>query len=306
VRQDAYIQHSVQLWKERLRLQGGLRWAELDTSRLQPFTGQLSLAFQAARNTQIEASWGRYAQFPFDGRTSAFFSVKGIPVAFAQLPTMSSQYILAIEQRLGERTRFRAEAFDRQNEQRQDLYQFSPRTFLKESALNSRDYSRGLQFLLQRRSENRLSGWLGYTLVYARSRNYLIPLPPPLPPFGINTPYLATLSDQRHTVNLFASYRFKPSVRFSAKALYGSGFPVTTFLRPILRIGPYERLDLRAEKSWSFARWKLSLYGEVLNVTNHNNRRFAAFSFNPTTGQTMLLTNDGLTITPTVGLAFDF
>jgi hypothetical protein len=305
VRQEAYAQHSVQLWKERLRLQGGLRWANLDTSRLQPFTGQLSLAFQAASNTQIEASWGRYAQFPFDGRTTGFFPFKGIPIAFALLPLMSSQYVFAIEQRLGERTRFRAEAFDRQNEQREDIYQFSPRTFLKESALNSRDYSRGLQFLLQRRSENRLSGWLGYTLVYARSRNYLIPVPPPLPPFGINTPYLATLSDQRHTVNLFASYRLKPSVRFSAKALYGSGFPVTTFLPPVLRIGPYERLDLRADKSWSFPKWKLNLYSEVLNVTNHNNRRFAGAISN-LAGETTILTFDGLRITPTVGLAFDF
>jgi hypothetical protein len=265
----------------------------------------LAVAFRAARNTQVEASWGRYAQLPSDGRISSFFPFNGIPVAFSQLPVTSTQYVIAIEQKLGERTRFRAEAFDRQNEQREDLYQFSSRTFLKESALFGRDYSRGLQFMLQRRSENRLSGWLGYTLVFARSRRLQIPLPPPLGLFGRNTPYSPTLSDQRHTVNLFASYRFKPSVRFSAKALYGSGFPVDTF-PPILRIGPYERLDLRADKSWLFRKWKLSLYGEVLNITNHNNRRFANLFFNLTTGQFVLLTNDGIPVTPTVGLAFDF
>jgi hypothetical protein len=122
---------------------------------------------------------------------------------------------------------------------------------------------------------------------------------------GSNTFYFPTLSDQRHTVNLFASYRFKPSVRFSAKSLYGSGFPVDTF-PPILRIGPYERLDLRAEKSWLFRRWKLSLYGEVLNITNHNNPRLAGAFFNPTTGKTTIFTFDGLPVTPTVGLVFDF
>jgi len=306
VRQDAYLQHSAQLWRNRFRMEGGLRWGKLDTLRVQPITGQASLAYQATRTTQLEGAWGRYAQLPESGGIGAAANDNGTLVGIASLPRMSSHYVLAVEQRLGERSRFRVEAFDRQEEQRFDLSLFPSRTLLKQSALDSRDYSRGLQFLLQRRSENRLSGWLGYTLVFARSRNYQIPLPPPLSPFGFNTPYTPTLSDQRHTVNLFTSYRFKPSVRFSAKALYGSGFPVNTFLPPILRLGPYERLDLRADKSWLFRKWKLSLYGELLNATNHNNRRFAFFGFNSTTGQTVLFTNDGIPVTPTVGLGFDF
>jgi len=292
VRQDAYLQHSSHLWKNRFQLEGGLRWARLDTLRVQPVTGQLSLSYQAAHAIQFEAAWGRYSQLPPSG-------------VISELPATSSQYVLAVEQRLGERSRFRAEAFDRQNEQREDIFLLSP-TPLKQSALFGRDYSRGLQFMLQRRSENRLSGWLGYTLVFARSRTYEIPLPPPLGSFGQNTPYSPTFADQRHTVNLFASYRLKPTVRFSVKGLYGSGFPVNTFPPPILRIGPYERLDLRADKSWLFRKWKLSLYGELLNATNHDNRRFASLGFNSTTKQFVLFTNDGLPATPTVGLAFDF
>jgi hypothetical protein len=306
VRQDAYLQHSAQLWKNRLRVAGGLRWGKLDTLRVQPIAGQFSLAYQAAHATQLEGAWGHYAQLPPSGKIGIAADDNGTFLGIAALPRTSTQYVFAVEQRLGERSRFRAEAFDRENVQRFDLFLFPSRALLKQSALGGRDYSRGLQLLLQRRSENRLSGWLGYTLVYARSRNYQMPLPPPLIPLGLNTPYSPTFSDQRHTVNLFASYRFRPTMRFSAKALYGSGFPVTTFLQPILRIGPYERLDLRADKSWSFPRWKLSLYGEVLNVTNHNNRRFAAFISDPMTGKTALFTNDGLPVTPTVGLGFDF
>jgi hypothetical protein len=305
VRQDAYIQHSAQLWKNRFHLEGGLRWSKLDSLRVQPITGQLSLAYQATRATQLEAAWGRYAQLPAFSGIGSGVPDNGALVGIAALPRTSSQYVLAVEQRLGERSRVRVETFDRENEQRFDLFLLPPPTPLKKSALFGRDYSRGLQFLVQRRSENRLSGWLGYTLVFARSRFYEVPLPPPLSPLGLNSPYSPTLSDQRHTVNLFASYRFKPSVRFSAKGLYGSGFPVDTF-PPILRIGPYERLDLRAEKSWLFRKWKLSLYGEMLNLTNHNNRRFAGAIFNPTTGKTTLFTFDGLPVTPTVGLVFDF
>ena len=88
------------------------------------------------------------------------------------------------------------------------------------------DYSRGVQILFQRRSENRLSGWLGYTFTQARSRSHLITLPPPFSAFTMDSPYGPTVSDQPHTVNLFASYRLTPSIRISAKALYGSGFPV--------------------------------------------------------------------------------
>jgi hypothetical protein len=306
VRQDAYLQHSAQLWKNRFHLEGGLRWSKLDTLRVQPITGQLSLAYQATHATQLEAAWGRYAQLPASGGIGFEVPDNGALVGIASLPQTSSQYAVAVEQRLGERSRFRVEAFDRENEHRSDLFSFPSRALLKQSAFDSRDYSRGLQFLLQRRSENRLSGWLGYSLVFARSRYYQIPLSPPLKPLGLDTPYSPTLSDQRHSVNLFASYRFRPTVRFSAKALYGSGFPVTAFLPPVLRIGPYERLDLRADKSWSFPKWKLSLYGEVLNVTNHNNRRFAAFISDPTTGKTTLFTYEGLPVTPTVGLGFDF
>ena len=305
VRQDAYLQHASQLWKNRFRISGGIRWAAVSTVRQQPITGQFSIAYQAARNTQIEAAWGSYAQFPFEGNTSPGFPINGVPLSLGSLPATSSQYIVAVEQRLGERSRFRVEAFDRQNEQRFDFLNFPSLTFFKANALFSRDYSRGLQFILQRRSENRLSGWIGYTLVYAQSREYQDNLPLPVGPVNFNTPYAPTLQDQRHTANIFASYRLSPSLRFSVKAFYGSGFPVNDF-QPILRIGPYERLDPRVDKSWLFRKWKLSLYGEILNATNHNNRTLAELGFNSTTGQPFLLTFDGIPVTPSAGLIFDF
>jgi hypothetical protein len=220
----------------------------------------------------------------------------GTLLGFERLPFRSSQYIVAVERRLGERTRFRIEAFDRQNETRDNLFSvqilpgrlsFTP---LERSVLLARDYSRGLQFVLQRRSENRLSGWIGYTFLHAQSRNYEVLLPPPLPTFGINSPYEPTQQDQPNTVNIFGSYRLTPSIRLSAKALYGSGFP-KNFGLPVRRLGPYERLDLRGEKSWTYNRWKLSLYTELLNATNHANRRFRG---------------TGFPFVPTAGLGFDF
>ena len=312
LRQDAYVQQSMEFWRDRLRLQGGLRWGKLNTLRVQPISGQSSVTLRVARNTQLEAGWGHYAQLPTQGGVAAVTVNSGAGLGFGNLPLSSSHFLFALEQRLGERTRFRVEAFDRQNENRADLYSVasltSPPVLLKPSALLGRDYSHGLQFVLQRRSENRLSGWIGYTLTFAESRTYQVPFPPPFGPVGFDQPYEPTLEDQRHTVNIFGSYRLTPSVRLSAKAFYGSGFPVIEplFTLPLIRIGPYKRIDLRADKSWSLRRGRVSLYGEILNITNHDNPRFFTLVFNPPPAAPTVLTNPGLPITPTIGISFDF
>jgi hypothetical protein len=307
VNHDLYLQNSAQFWRGRLRLQGGIRWGKQDPVRVHPLTGQASVAVALAHNTQVEGAWGRYAEFLSGIGEEIFVSLNATPVAFRFLPRVSWQYIFAVEQRFGERVRFRAEVFDRQNEQRGDFFLFPSLAPLERSALSSRDYSRGLQFMLQRRSENRLSGWISYTFVHAERRFYQSELGSPIGPFGFDSPYLPTFDDQRHTANIFASYRLAPSIRVSAKALYGSGFPVESSPGlPVLRIGPYERLDLRADKSWSFKKWRLGLYTEILNVTKHYNPRFDGLSLNPVTGQTLLLTSPGVPILPTVGLTFDF
>ncbi len=319
VRQDFYIQNSLPLWQDRIRIEGGLRWSKLNTEREQPVTEQFSVSLKAASNTTFEAGWGRYAQLPGRGGVLGAASVQGVLIGLGNLPYLSSHYIVAAEQRLGERTRLRIEAFDRQNQTRADIFTapLPPAPFVFTlvacSVTLNRDHSRGLQVLLQRRSENRLSGWIGYTYTQARSRSYQITLPSPVPTFDFDTPYEPTEQDQPHTANVFGSYRLTPSVRLSAKALYGSGFPVTSGLPlsvtgglPIPRIGPYERIDLRGEKSWTFQRWKLSLYTELLNVTNHDNRRLSAFFVDPVTHKTIVNTGPGLPFIPTAGLGFDF
>src|SRR5947209_8729531 len=89
-----------------------------------------------------------------------------------------------------------------------------------------RDYSRGVQLILQRRSANRLSGWLGYTLTFARQRVFPILLPGALSPVFFTSPYVPTFEDQRHSLNAVASYRLTPTINLGGKWLYGSGFPI--------------------------------------------------------------------------------
>jgi len=92
--------------------------------------------------------------------------------------------------------------------------------------------------------------------------------------------------DQRHTFNVYGTYRLNPTLMISTKFRYGSNFPGPGFLqvnndsvvlsdqRNQSRVPAYSRLDLRANKAFNFDRWKLTLYGEVLNVLGRQNQRF--------------------------------
>ncbi len=124
--------------------------------------------------------------------------------------------------------------------------------------------------------------------------------------------------DQRHTVNVYGSYRVRPSVNISARWLYGSGFPLPGFLRQdgahdflaparsAVRLGPYHRTDARVNKSWAYDRWKLTLYGEVVNLANQRNIRFDSFNgYNTRTGQANITLDRMFPILPSVGLVFE-
>jgi hypothetical protein len=301
-RNDGYLQEASSFFGNRLHLAGGLR---LDTAAqfdIHPVSPQLSASLQVASATQLQFGAGRYNQFDFPA-TVQEVELPGGPCRFgSEVLQTANHYTAGVEQRIGESTRLRAMFFDRQNGTSSALNAtpgcqpfFSPHGFIA----FERDHSRGAQIVLQSRTANRLSGWVGYTLTYAR-QSYL---------FSsykrqVWEPSYSTLEDQRHTVNVFASYRISPTVHISGKWLFGSGFPVPSNKNAI-RLGDYQRLDARAEKDWPFTRWKLALYGEVLNLTDHDNRRYFYSQYN-FDGTLSVTTGQGLPITPTAGLAFEF
>ncbi len=322
-RQSGYVQQAASLWKGRLNFLGGVRWDSLQDLDYHPFSPQVSMAFHATAATQFQLAAGRYEQFPALAQWSTFCSAE------TSMPEQSDHYSAAVEQRWGENTRVRLQVFDRQDSF--SIAEVPGQTVPEVSgacpepakpAPNTtfqRDYSRGAQLILQRRSSSRISGWLGYTLARSQQRQYNYANPfYPCPPNCVVTTYSPTVDDQHHTLNLFAMYRFRPTINLSGKFLYGSGFPVSSgifvlvgttyqqFGTQTLRF-PYQRLDVRADKDWAFTRWKLTLYGEVLNLTNHYNTRYVYSSIvNPATGQAQVQTLQGLPITPTAGLAFQF
>ena len=292
---DGYVQEASNFFGNRLHVVGGLRLDSAALFNVHPVSPQVSASIQVASATQLQFGVGRYNQFDFPA--SPPFLYKGCPASGEFLQT-ANHFSAGVEQRIGESGRLKITLFDRQNAHSLDSsgYNFVTKTCYSSRGFQSydRDYSRGAQIVLQSRTANRLSGWIGYTLTYAR-HSYL---------YDRNPFYVPTLDDQRHTLNVFASYRISPSVHLSGKWLFGSGFPVPSNNNAI-REGDYQRLDVRAEKDWAFTRWKLALYGEVLNLTNHNNRRYFYTSRNPD-GTFSVVTGQGLPIVPTVGVAFEF
>jgi hypothetical protein len=297
---DGYVQQSSSLFKNRLSLVGSLRVDTAESFNLHPFAPQISAALQVASSTQLQLGYGRYHQFDFPA--NAPFQLENDCAVGSQDMQTADHYFAGVEQRFGENTRAKLLVFDRQ-----DAYSYAvtaspgcPPIFGSHGWVTSQhQYSRGAQIVIQSRTANRLSGWVSYTLAYARESE---PGPGPSP---IATMYYPTLEDQRNTVNLFANYRLTPTINLGGKFLFGSGFPIPGSEYNTTHLGDYQQLDVRAGKDWAFQRWKLALYGEVLNLTDHYNPRYFYTSYNAN-GSYSVETGQGLPITPTAGVAFEF
>lgn len=309
---DGYVQQSSSLFGNRLHLVGGLRLDSTQQFSFHPVSPQLGASLQVASATQLQFGVGRYNQFEFPASPPTQLPGLGCAEGGEYYQT-ANHYTAGVEQRIGESTRVKFLLFDRENDTsiNDSFYDSRTHTCISTHGFVSqeRDYSRGAQIVLQSRTANRLSGWIGYTLAYSRERVPSEGLPIQFP---TNFP---TNQDQRHTLNVFASYRIGPAVHVSGKFLFGSGFPIPggEFNTSAIRLGDYQRLDVRAEKDWAFTRWKLALYGEVLNLTDHNNPRYFYTSITCPANQPVcssptstVVTGQGLPIIPTAGLAFEF
>jgi len=272
-----------------------------------------SLSFLATQATRVQLGFGQYVQYP---EVSVLTSILG---SRALLPMRSNQAVAALEQRIGARTRLRAEFYNRAD--RDLIYQplYDPRIILGKLFvppanplyLNSeRGYSRGFEFFVQRSSANRFTGWVSYAFGRTGMRDGDEPT-------GSDNRFPSEW-DQRHTVNVYGGYRFKPTVNLSVHSSYGSGFPIPGFLTEIngvyyltsvrnqLRIAPYSRTDLRVNKSWTRDKWKLTLYGEVINLTNRTNYLFDSFNgYNTKTFQANITLDTMFPILPSAGIVFE-
>ncbi len=264
--------------------------------------------------TALTANAGEYGQFP------SFLQRVGPGGEATLRAERSRQMGLAIDQRLGERTRVRVELYDQQI--RKGLSTRLRETRLMDGYVVPADaegrlqnaihgHSRGFEVLVQRRSANRLSGWLSYAYGSSRLRDAHGESPGELRPFAADF-------DQKHTVNLYASGRFSRSFSVSGKLRYGSGFPLAGYYRQTptrvelaeernrVRQDSYRRCDVRVNKAFGLRDWKLTLYAEVMNVFDSHNVRLRRIDENYATREAEPVTRELFPILPAVGLTLEF
>jgi hypothetical protein len=293
----------------RVTLSAGVRWDRHSVSGQAATSPRASVAFAPFSGTRLRLGWGQYAQFP---EIDSFFTAAG---GRWLAPERATHAVAEIEQRLGERTRVRVAFYDRQDRDLLFRSWYDPRLvggrILVPPAAPPirnalRGYARGFEVFVQRRSANKLSGWVSYSYGHARLEDRIA-----------RTRFDAD-EDQRHSANAFVSYRVRPSVNLSVRWVSGSGFPVPGYFRMDgsryylaagrnqVRLPVYHRADFRINKSRSFDRWKLTVYGEVINLLNHRNYRYDSFGgYNGTTGAATVRLGRMFPVIPSAGVMFE-
>ena len=291
----------------RLQLTGGLRVEHSEVTSQTLNSPRASLSWSINEHWRVHAMAGRYYQFP---DFEQIFGRLGSRSLRAERATNVSGGVEAL---VGDRVRLSFEVFDREDA---NLF-FSlsePRldggfvSFAEFPFRNSLDGpARGFELTLQRRSANKLAGWISYS--YLRTR---------LTDSQTGLSFVAD-TDQRHLLNTYASYRFTDTWNVSGVFRFGSGPPIPGFFRQVggtfflsdrrneVRVPDYARLDVRVSKAFLFKRWKLTATGEVLNLLNRNNLRYAGFDgFDFVTGRVFGQLDRVLPILPSAGVVIEF
>lgn len=131
--------------------------------------------------------------------------------------------------------------------------------------------ARGLDAIIARRGSSGLTGWIGYTWSRVRYND------------ALSGETFDGDFDQRHTLNAFVQQRLSYRLAVSGKLRIGSNFPIVGYFagdwddlrldrfRNRVRLPVYARLDVRANRTFTFDRSRLTLFVEVMNVLGRRN-----------------------------------
>jgi hypothetical protein len=164
----------------------------------------------------------------------------------------------------------------------------------------------GVELVVERRSVNGLNGWFSYawndTQLEDAARGESFP-----------SDY-----DQRHTVNTYVAYRWGGRTSLSARLRYGSNFPMAGYYaqdaegyllssqRNGLRLPAYSRLDLRADRTFTYRKSRLTLFMEVVNAMNRHNYRFDSPGINTQTRRVFEPLDALFPLLPVAGILIEF
>jgi CarboxypepD_reg-like domain len=165
--------------------------------------------------------------------------------------------------------------------------------------------ARGVEVVVERRGPARFTGSLGYS--FGRQRYH----------DAVTGESFRADFDQRHTLTGYGQFRLSPKMSLGAKMRLGSNFPVPGYFeqrsdglfvgsdRNAVRLPAYARLDLRADRSFTYDHRRLTLFLEVINVFNRSNLA-PANGVVSTMGQAFNFTEPMFPVLPSAGIRLDF
>lgn len=162
----------------------------------------------------------------------------------------------------------------------------------------------GTEFMLRHALEDRFFGWISYTL--SRSERNDRPGETPDPrdyadPSQVPDDFWYRFDfDQTHILVALAGYRLPRDFEISAKVQYVTGNPTTPFDGGVYdvdqdfyfgfqsaafnseRLPPFFALDARVDKLFTFKRWQLEVYLDLLNAVRGQNPEFTLYNYDYT------------------------
>jgi outer membrane receptor for ferrienterochelin and colicin len=135
-------------------------------------------------------------------------------------------------------------------------------------------WSRGVEFLLQRKSPDKLSRSIAYSFGHTRYTD------------RVTGERFDGDFDQRHTLSVFGRYRISERTSVNSRWRLGSNRPIAGYLerlsdgrffvggaRNAARAPVYSRWDARVDHTYRWGSHRVTLFGEVANLLNRDNFR---------------------------------
>lgn len=294
-------------------------WKLTDTTAASPWIGA---ELKLAARTRLVAGSGLYRQFP------DLDDVYGTHRGGRSLRAPHGLHFDAgLEHMLTQQTRLMLNAYVRREE---DMLwtagepRRSPSRGIISGAVDAplvnalNGTARGVEFVVRREATDAFSGWAGYG--YGRLRYT----------DSLTGEQFWADADQRHTLTAYGSHRLSSRANLSAKYRYGSNYPRIGYIgepppalgvRPVvdgrplfygltgqrntLRLPGYSRLDLRADRSFTWSTRRLVLFVEVANVLNRTNLRNASYRIDRA-GRVFDSTESLMPLLPSGGVIVEF
>jgi len=257
----------------------GLRWDRQTWIGEHQLSPRVNLMYALNDRSIFRAAWGRFHQ---SQRLNELQVEDGVDEFFpAQL---ANHWLLSVEHSYSPGLASRFEIFRKDLSDLRPRYEnlFNPIQLFPESEADririapDRGLVRGLEIVFKGVSGPSLSWWASYVLARAEDK--------------IDGSWQPRSWDQKHALTLGLNLSLPRQWTFSIAGIYHSGWPTTPVsgevvvnedgepeIEPILgernsaRYSAYARLDLRVGKLFPTAHGGLTLYLEILNLTNRKN-----------------------------------